>query len=366
MKFNLEGYGISNIIRTLHAKKVQIFNLKFNGKNNVEFEVRACDEKKVKRQISNLKSTISLHGIKWLKGFFVANIGVLLGLFLGVISYFFLSGFTWQIMVYGTKNLTPTEVVQVLNNNGIKKGKINTKTSEEIEQILLNKYDKIAQVSVIKKGNAIIINLSEKLIYQETEFLPITAKYCGVITSINLVTGTNNVKVGDFVNAGDILVFPYNIASDGKKVSVKPIAEIKAKMFILGKSELNQTETELKPTGKTKKVYNYKLFNNKIFSGKNKNSFALFSSVVYNENVSDLIPLTREVVVYSELKQVEVVNDLEQQKPALIKQSVDLAYKNLPIYEQLLHEQTETMLIGQKLIACTTLTIIGYIHDWTN
>jgi len=362
MKFELKGYGLNNILRSLHAKKVKIFNLEIINSNHVAFEVDEKDEKKVKRQIANVKSTQQPNKIKRFKAFFIANVGILLGLFFGFISYFFLSSFTWQILVYGTKDLSPNQIVNVLKVNGVKKGKINTKTSQEIEQILLNNYDKLAQVSVIKQGNAIIINVSEKLVYKQTEFLPIVATRCGVIESINIITGTNNVKVGDFVTAGDVLVLPYNINQNGEKINVKPLAEIKATMFVIGKCELNKTETKLKPTGKTQKVYNYKLFNKKIFS-KNKNSFALFSTLVYNENVSKLIPFTRDVVIYQELKKVEVVNDLEMLKPTLMAESVKLAYKNLPIYNELINETTTTNIVGEKLIACTTLTITGLIHD---
>ena len=59
----------------------------------------------------------------------------------------------------------------------------------------MNNYDRIAQVSVIREGTAIIINLSEKLVYTEVEFQPIIAKYSGIIKDIKVITGTINVNV---------------------------------------------------------------------------------------------------------------------------------------------------------------------------
>ncbi len=363
MKFNLSGYNISNILRSLHVKKVKIYNLKYHSLNDVEFEVEDKDIKKVKRQIANVKFKQTPRKIKNIKKYILLNLGLILGVFFGSIASIFLSNYTWQIIVYGTQELSVSEIESVLKQNGVCKGKINTQTSEEIETILLNNYDRIAQVSVIKQGSAIIINLSEKLIYNDAQYLPICATYSGVITEIDIVTGTNNVKVGDFVHAGDVLVLPYNINSNGEKVSVKPIAQIKATMFISSKCELNKTDTILQRTGRTLTEYKYKIFNKNLFSGKIKNSFALFETDVYNENVSDLLPLTRDVVTYYELTQVKIENDFEKEKQNLIDKSINLAYASLPVYEEKFNEKSEVLIINNKMFASTTITITGIIHD---
>ena len=363
MKFNLKGYGLDNILRVLNAKNVKIYNLLYLDKNNIEFEVDDKNAKKVRRQIANVHYTQTPRKIKNYKKYLIANIGLILGAFIGILVSIFMSNFTWQIIIYGTKDLTQTEILNVLEQNGIKKGEINLEASKDIENILINNYDRIAQVSVIKEGTAIIINISEKLVYKNAEFKPICAKFSGIIKEINVTTGTNVVKVGDFVNTGDILVLPYNIDKNGLKINVKPIAEISGTMFVVGKAELNQTETVLQPTGRITKEYKYKIFDKNIFSGKNKNSFALFKTVVYNENVSSLIPLTRDVVVYHELKQVEKTYNFDEEKENLKQISVNLAYQNLPIYQEMLNEETDISIIENKMFAITTLTITGVIHD---
>lgn len=362
MKFELTGYNIDNLLRTLYIRKVTLFNVERKG-NIVSFEILDKDKNKVRRQIANFKVKETLGFYKRLPKIILANVGVLLGVFVGVIFSIFASSFTWQILVYGTKDLTNGEIIKVLNENGVKKGKINFQSSEEIENILLNNYDRIAQVSVIKKGTAIIINLSEKLVYSEGEFQPIIAKYNGIIKSVNIITGTTNVKVGDYVNSGDVLVLPFNINANGEKVSVKPLAEIKAEMFIFGKCEINRVEQALVRTGKTKKVYQYRFNNKNLFYGKNKNSFALFETNVYNENISDLLPLNRDVYVHYELKKVQIEHDFEEEKSQLLEKSKNLACKSLPSGE-ILNETNETSVIGDTMFACTTITVLGVINDW--
>lgn len=360
MKIELNGYNIDNLLKTLHFKKITLTNIERTAHNKVSFEILDKDHKKVKRYIANFKVKETLSKFKQIPQILLNNLGVILGCFVGVLFYLFASNYTWQIQVYGTKDLSVNDIITVLSENGIRKGKINHQTSEEIEEILLNKYDRIAQVSVIREGTAIIINLSEKLVYVEGEFQPIVAKHSGIIKEIKTVTGTTNVKVGDYVNAGDILVLPFNINANGEKVSVQPLAEIKAEIFVVSKCEMNKVETKLVRTGNSTTTYDYKFKEKKIFSGKNKNSFALFETVVYNENISGILPLNRDVITYYELAETEVINDFDKEKQNLINESVELAYKELPAGE-ILNETTQTSVLNDTLFAITTIAIYGII-----
>lgn len=362
MKFDLKGYNADNLIKTLVSKKIKIYNLTFKNRTEFSFEIDDKYVTKAKKYITNFKTKESFTKLRKLPTFLLANLGVILGVFIGSILFVFLSAFTWQIQVYGTEELSKTDIIKVLKENNIKIGKINLQNNQEIEEILLNKYDRIAQVSVIKEGTAIIINLSEKLVYVEQDFEPIKAISSGIITKVNVVTGTINVKVGDFVNKGDVLVLPFNINADGNKVNVKPLAEITATMFVIGKCELNEEEIEVYRTGKKIKTYNYKFKNINLFSGKNKNSFALFESVVYNENVSRFVPLYREVITFYELATKVVKINLQDEVENLKQKSLNLARENI-IAGEILNEETQLTNLGTKLIAISTITILGKIND---
>ena len=138
------------------------------------------------------------------------------------------------------------------------------------------------------------------------------------------------------------------------------LAEIKAEIFVVSKCELNKIETKMVRTGNTTTTYNYKFKNKKLFSSKNKNSFALFETVVYNENISALLPLNRDVCVHYELIKTEIINDFESEKQKLIEESKKRAYENLPVGE-ILSEDTKTSVIDNTMFAITTITICGEI-----
>lgn len=362
MKYDITGYNVEELLLKLYSKKLKLYDIKKYDYKHISFRLENKNHNKVKKYLANYQVIITKQGIKNLPKLILSQIGILLGVFVGIIFGIFFSSYTWQIEIYGTKNLTNTEILSVLKNNGIKTGKINLISSEEIESILLNNYERLAQVSVIKKGTAIIINLSEKLVYEEIEYNPILANSCGIITNLNVITGTINVKVGDYVNVGDILVLPFNVDSAGKKVSVKPIADIKATIFSITKTEINKHEQILVNSGKTQKVYRYKLFNFNLFFGKNKNSFALFSVDSYNENISDLVPFSRQVFVYHELVPKQIENDLTTAKQTIIDENETQAKLKLPSGAEIIDIDSSLQTSEEKLVAYTTLTYIGSIN----
>ena len=118
----------------------------------------------------------------------------------------------------------------------------------------------------------------------------------------------------------------------------------------------------LQRTGKTITEYRYKLFNINLFSGKAKNSFALFESFVYNESVGDLLPLSRDVYTYYQLDYFTITNNLEECKQELIEKSIAQARENLPI-GNIINEETQTSVVNDTMFAITTIKISGIIND---
>ncbi len=361
MKYTLNGYNIDNLLKTLYLKKIVLFNV-VRTENTLSFEAKDSDDKKIKRYIKNFKINDKTNTKISLKRFFVANISVLIALFFGVIFSIFASNYIWQIRIYGAENLNKSDIISVLKENGVSVGKLNTKSRDEITEILMNSYDRIAQASVIKKGTAIFINISEKLVYEETEFAPITAKFAGIVEKINLATGTLNVKVGDYVNIGDILILPFNVNQNGEKISVKPIAEISGQIYIKDSIILPKIEKVFVKSGKSNKMYDYKLWNFDLFSSKSKNSFAFFEIEMYNESISDLVPFSRDVCVYHELIETEVVHNLEEEKKDIMDRSKQNAYEKIPSGQDIIDERQDTTIINDCLHVVTTITCQGIIH----
>ena len=116
MKYDLKGYNIDNLLKTLHAKKIVMYNIVRPDHNRIIFEVNDKQAKKVNRYIANFKVTQTLSVFKRLPKIMLANLGLILGVFFGIIFGIFASNYTWQIKVYGLKDLTETQILDVLKN----------------------------------------------------------------------------------------------------------------------------------------------------------------------------------------------------------------------------------------------------------
>ncbi len=355
------GYNTNNLLKNLHLKKIPLYNVETFSHNHVKFEVEDKFEHKIKKYIKNFKVDKTLNLKKRFSKFVYTNLGIVLALFFGMLFYMYVSNYTWKISIYGTKNLTEQEILQVLKNNGIKTGKINLQSSEDIETILLNNYDRIAQVSVIKQGTHIIINLSEKLVYIEEEFKPLVADYNGIITDINIITGTVNVKVGDYVNKGDVLVLPFNVNSNGEQVSVKPIAQIKAKVLVVYNKKIKSEEMVLARTNKTLICYEYKFLKFNLFKGKRKNNFQFYETNIITENVTCLLPLKRYVIKYYELAPKIIKHNFEQEQETEKEKALIESYKLLPNNVDNLKENVSAVIEKDELLIIVNLEADSYI-----
>ena len=133
-------------------------------------------------------------------------------------------------------------------------------------------------------------------------------------------------------------------------------------MYITEKCELNREEKILVRSGRINKTYSYKINNLNLFSGKGQNSFALFESVVYNENISRLIPFKREVCLCYELVEKTVVYDFEKEEARLKNMSLNNARQKL-LAGEIVEEKTNVLIVGDKMVACTTIKLIGNLND---
>ncbi len=361
VKITVEGFNLDLIITKLQSNQIPCFDLKKSDVNTMTFSVHIKYLRKVKSLIKNYTYTIKYLGLSRLKYILLHNIPVIIALPFVVAGCIISTNFIWKVKVYGGDTQLQHEVMQVLNNNNIQIGKRFNYSNTQIEQILLDQLPTLAQVSCIRKGTNLVINISKKLVYSPDTFEPIRAKYSGVITEINLIAGTMAVHVGEFVTEGEILVLPYNYDKNGELVSVKPMAEITAKAYVTERCKLSSSTTVLSRTGKTHTISSIKLCNKNLFSKKVVKPFALYEISVYNESVSDVLPITRSTITYHELEYVEVINDLNAEKESLEAQAYDTAYSKLPINSQVIDEQRSSVIIDNVLYCTASLTILTTI-----
>jgi similar to stage IV sporulation protein len=222
VNITVEGYYIERFINMCISKSIFLWNVRREKSTYVHCNIRIKDFRKIRliAKKTNCKFIIKKKcGIPFLlnkyrkRKIFV----ILLACICGII--FTTSRFVWNIEIEGNEAIDTTELLNELNNYGLKLGEYKSKIDTEkiIRKIRLERDD-IAWMSINIKGTNAIVKIVENTkkpeIISSDNYCSIVAEKAGVITKITAKTGTVLVKEGEVVNKGTVLVGRM----DGRKI----------------------------------------------------------------------------------------------------------------------------------------------------
>ena len=343
----IEGYNLERWLNFLNSKNIKVYNvIKIDLKKSI-IEVPSYAENEIVNFLKSKNVKIiekKYNGFSKIFNFFKLRYGVLIGVFIAFCFFVVSLNYIWKIDIIGNNVVKTSEIVEVLNENGINYfNSLNKHTNNEIEKIILDNFDEISMVSVIHKGTSIIINIKEKVINDEYENLdniqPLISNQDGVITKIELIQGTLMVKAGDIIKAGDILVAPYVIDSSGNKIPIKPKANIFADVFITGQSfHENEKEVTIR-TGNVIIERKMSFLNKEFFSKKEEVSFIYYDLVINEEYLSDaILPIKYETLYYYELEIKKETQDFELVEKEKIEEAKNNAIARLNNTDEIVSE----------------------------
>ena len=357
LKISVKGYYIERFINICKNNKITIWNLKRKDNIELNLNVRIKEFKEIckiakktgcKIKIKNKKGIpFLLHKYKKRKIFFILLI--LLVLIIGLSSCF-----VWNVEIkeengYELENIRE-DIEKAGLKSGVFKGKINTK--EIINKIRLERKD-IAWMGIELKGTNAIVKLvksDEKPdIINEDEYCNIISDKEGIITKISVQNGTANVKVGDTVKKGDILV---NGWMEGKFTGIRyvhSLAEIEAKVWYTESIKIPYKVTETRYTGNEEEKYGIKFNNFQINFTKKYSKFKIYDTIETENKIklfSDFyLPISIVKTTYKEQEKIEKTYSVEEAKNIGIKQLEEkldgkienknnIVNKNINTYEQ--------------------------------
>ena len=225
------------------------------------------------------------------------RVGFAIGISLYFISLFWLSSYIWNIEVVGAEKLSSDEVLSVCKTLGLYEGASRRSIDPEVLRTRLAlKLDKIAWASVNIEGVKATVNISEAI---ETE--KNTAEPCnliairdGVITGIEVTTGSVSIALGQTVSAGDLLVsgiteYKNGTASLGTS-SGKVFAQTNRTLTFL--ATYTQTEAYYTAPPSTRRVLSFFGIDIPLFLGSMKGNFETTSANHRFESNSMYLPIT--------------------------------------------------------------------------
>lgn len=301
------------------CKDFVLYNIK--QKNNfIQFEIEENYSDQMEKYLT--ENNVKIEQIKhkgWKKKlkYFLKKWGIIAGILCGIIFYFLQYAFIFRVDVWGCQNIQQQEIVKFINEQLPSNFKSSIDTNM-LEIKLKENFKQISSVSVAIIGQSLVININEAILPEEMqdEFEPIVSMYDGLITQINLIQGTLNVKVGDIVQKGDILVYPYINDAEGEIMPVLPKAEIKADVWISEDEIFYEYQIKQERTGRKIEQWNITLFGLEIYSNINNNIFENYESekTSFYLTKNNILPFVYNKTTFYETKTIEIIQSFEEEK----------------------------------------------------
>ena len=355
LNISIEGYYIERFINICKNNKIMIWNLKRDKEINLTLNLGIKDFKRIceiakktrcKVKIEKKKGLpFLLHKYKKRKIFIFLLIVLVLLISLS-------SNFVWNVEIVEENNNILENIEQDIKEAGLETGKLKSKidTKEIINKIRLKRED-IAWMGIEIKGTNAIVKLvkaeEKPEIIDEDEYCNVVSNKAGIITKISSATGTANVKVGDTVNVGDVLI---NGWMEGKYTGIRYVhakGEIEAKVWYTKNKKIPYKTTERRETGNTEDKYQIKFNNFEINLFKTLSNFQIYDTIE-TENKFKLfsdfyLPISINKITNKEIEEIQKtytleeatnlgIQELEQQIEQEIENKDKIVNKNVNTY----------------------------------
>lgn len=264
------------------------------------------------------------------------------GLAFGILAFFVLIGvlgnFVWTIEVTGNSAVDKGQILDVLYEQGLKTGSYKGKLdAREIERKTMIEIDELSWIAVNITGSTVQVEVRERILapdmfLDDDKACNIVARYTGQIQTIDVYDGQTQLKAGDTVLAGDLLV--SGVIEDGKAQTrfVHARADIKARTEYKIEIEVPLQQVKRIFTGEEKTKTYLKILTQKVplFFGKDS---ALYES---DESIDAVAPFgistpfavikehrryyTQETVTYGQVECKEMaMAQLEEEEKLQLK-----------------------------------------------
>ena len=332
LKISVEGFYIERFINICRNQKIAIWNIKKKDEAKVYFNIITNDFKNIIKIAKKTQSKIKIEqkkGVPFLLNKYKKRKIFFAFLLILIILIMLSSNFVWNVEIIEENGKKIENIEQDIENAGLKIGtlkqKINTK--EIINKIRLERHD-VAWMGIELKGTNAIIKLvktkEKPEIVNDDEYCNIVSDKEGIITKINAADGTANVKVGDVVKKGDILI---NGWMEGKYTGLRYVhakGEIEAKVWYTKSKTVPLNTTEKQETGNIEEKYKIKINNFQINLSKRVSKFENYDTIENEKKIKIFsnfyLPISIIKITNKEVEEIKKTYTIEEAKNKAIKE----------------------------------------------
>lgn len=354
LRISIEGYYIERFINICKNKKIVIWNLKREKEIDLKLNVGIRDFKEICKIAKKTRCKVKIEtkkGIPFLINRYKKR-KIFIFLLIVIVALILLSSnFVWNVEIVEENNNILENIEQDLEEAGLKTGKLKQKinTKEVINKIRLKRQD-IAWMGIELKGTNAIVKLvkaeEKPEIINEEEYCNIVSDKEGIITKINALTGTANVKVGDTIKKGDVLI---NGWMEGKYTGIRYVhakGEIEAKVWYTKHKKILYNTTEKRETGNIEEKYQIKFNNFKINLYKTLSKFKIYDTIETEKKFklfSDFyLPISINKIINKEIEEVQKKYSIEEAKNIGIQELEEELSKEIENKDKIVNKNINT------------------------
>ena len=207
-----------------------------------------------------------------------------ISLLLVLVSLVVLSGFIWNIEITGNETISSEDILNIAKSEGLETGKLKRKVDPKkiVEKIRLERAD-ISWVGINISGTNVVIKIVEAdkapEVINKNDYCNIIAKKDAMIVSANAQNGTLQVKEGDVVKQGSVLIAGW---LEGKYTGVRYVhatGQVMAKVWYSKKEKVYYKQNERKQTENVEKKYSINIKNFAINFYKKLSKFEIYDTI---------------------------------------------------------------------------------------
>lgn len=207
----LRGVNQERLVNIALTRGIYIWDLKRRD-DCLYFRVRSSAYKAIQNiadENGYELEIIARKGLPFYKSIMKRRMGLLGGAVLFILALYFMSSFVWFIEVTGNEQIDTKEIIASAAHNGIYVGAAKWRfRTNKTEAAILRDMAQLSYVECEVQGVKVNIKVVEKILPDDEITGPchIIASKDGVVEDMLVLSGQANVKVGQVVGKGDILI----------------------------------------------------------------------------------------------------------------------------------------------------------------
>lgn len=318
--------------------------------DNITLYVKAynCDLNNIKVISQKTYSdceVVNTYGIKCLlhkiilRKFFISGFAIFL------VALFLSTSFVTHITISGNQTVSEESILDMLNNNGFKKGMwVYNIDKKQIQKNILKNNNELSWLWIDIKGTCANVTVRERIpkptISDDSDYSNCVASNDGVIIEVMPRYGKQMVYPGDVVKKGDLLISGISETKTDNIRYIHADGIIMAKTWYSATGEYHHTRCDRYLTGNSKKLYTVNIMGNKLPMSKNNKLFEHYDKTEKTKKLCDFLNLSFTISTYYEIIEENVqiaddevvnsaVNVLKDELYNMLKSKKDLTVDNI-------------------------------------